>query len=133
MSKRLFCPWPFPQEAEHSVRAPLLHTNGDWVSSGRSVRGGIRTFLLGAEPRAGCDLSCVHLSEDEEAYTEEDDNEEAGKEGFETGGAAGGGSSTDTVSGPRNKDKKKYTIKKEQGHKREEEMKVWKETEGEER
>lgn len=89
------------------MRAPLLHTNGDWVSSGRSVRGGIRTFLLGAEPRAGCDLSCVHLSEDEEAYTEEDDNEEAGKEGFETGGAAGGGSSTDTVSGPRNKDKKK--------------------------
>lgn len=67
------------------------------MSGGRSVRGGIRAFLLGAEPR-GRDLSGVHRSEEGGEKTEEE--EEEGKEGTETGGGAGGGSSTDTVRGP---------------------------------
>lgn len=66
------------------------------MSSGRSVRGGIRAFLLGAEPR-GRDLSGVHRSEFGGENTEE---EEEGNEWPETGGGAGGGSSTDTVRGP---------------------------------
>lgn len=67
------------------------------MSSGRSVRGGIRAFLLGAEPR-GRDLSGVHRSEEGWENTEE---EEAGNEGPDTGGGgAGGGSSMDTVRGP---------------------------------
>lgn len=67
------------------------------MSSGRSVRGGIRAFLLGAELR-GRDLSGVHRSEEGGENTEE---EEAGNEGPETGGGgAGGGSSMDTVRGP---------------------------------
>lgn len=90
-----------PQEAEHSVSSPLHQTNGDCVSSGRSVRGGIRAFLLGADPR--CILSGVHRSEEGGENLEED-----GKEGTETEGARGG-SSTDTVRGPgtgnRHKDK----------------------------
>lgn len=68
------------------------------MSSGRSVRGGIRTFLLGAEPR-GRDLSGVHLSKEGGENTEEE--EEEGKDGPATGGGgAGRGSSTDTVRGP---------------------------------
>ncbi len=77
------------------------------MSGGRSVRGGIRAFLLGAEPR-GRDLSGVHRSEEGGEYTEEEEEEEEGKEGTEIGGGAGGGSSTDTVRGPgreENKDK----------------------------
>lgn len=84
-----------PQEAEHSVNPPLSQTNGDCVSGGRSVRGGIRAFLLGAEPR-GRDLSGIRRSEEGGENTEE----EEGKEGTEIGGGAGGGSSTDTVRGP---------------------------------
>ena len=69
------------------------------MSSGKSVRGGIRAFLLGAEAR-GRDLSGVQRSEEGGENTEEaEDNE--GKEGTETGGGAGGRSSTDTVRGPR--------------------------------
>lgn len=70
------------------------------MSSGRSVRGGIRTFLLGAEPR-GRDLSGVHLSKEGGENTEEEEEEEEGKDGPATGGGgAGRGSSTDTVRGP---------------------------------
>lgn len=67
------------------------------MSRGRSVRGGIRAFLLGAEPR-GRDLSGVQRSEEGGENTEEEAEE--GKEGSETGGGRGGGSSTDTVRGP---------------------------------
>lgn len=84
-----------PQEAEHSVSSPLLQTNGDCVSRGRSVRGGIRAFLLGADPL--CILSGVHRSEEGGENTEEEDEE--GKEGTGTEGARGD-SSTDTVRGP---------------------------------
>ena len=71
------------------------------MSGGRSVRGGIRAFLLGAEPR-GRDLSGVHRSDErgEKTEEEEEEEEEEDKEGTETGGGAGGGSSTDTVRGP---------------------------------
>ncbi len=77
------------------------------MSSGRSVRGGIRAFLLGAAPR-GRDLSDVHRSEEggEKTEEEEEEEDEEGKEGTETGGGAGGGSSTDTVRGPGREEKK---------------------------
>lgn len=74
------------------------------MSSGRSVRGGIRAFLLGAEPRER-DLSGVHRSEEGGENREE---EEEGKEGCESGGGAGGGSSTDTVRGPRREENKRW-------------------------
>lgn len=70
--------------------------NGDWVSSGRSVRGGIRAFLLGAAPRER-ERSGGHRSWEGGANTEA---EEDGKEGPARGGGAGRGSSTDTVRGP---------------------------------
>lgn len=79
------------------------------MSSGRSVRGGIRAFLLGAEPR-GRDLSGVHWSEEGGENTEE---EEEGKKGPETGGGARGGSSTDTVRGPRRKENNTLTYSKD--------------------
>lgn len=78
------------------------------MSGGRSVRGGIRAFLLGAEPR-GRDLSGVHRS-DEGGENTELEEEEEGKEGTEIGGGAGGGSSTDTVRGPGRR-KKQIDIK----------------------
>lgn len=59
------------------------------------MRGGIRAFLLGADPR--CILSDVHRSEKGGENTEEEDEE--GKEGTGTEGARGD-SSTDTVRGP---------------------------------
>lgn len=104
ISSGLFRGWPLPQEAEHCVRPPLLHTNGSWVSGGRSVRGGIRAFLLGADPRCRV-LSGVQRSEDGWENTDEEEDEEEGeewegKEGPEIGGEAGGGSSIDTVRGP---------------------------------
>lgn len=68
---------PLPQDAEHSVRPLLFHTNGGRVSSGRSVRGGIRAFLLGADPR-GRDRSGVHWFEVGSENTEEEDEEEEG-------------------------------------------------------
>lgn len=78
------------------------------MSSGRSVRGGIRAFLLGAEPR-GRNLSGVHRSEEGGENTEEEEEEDEGKEGTETGGGAGGGSSTDTVRGPGREEKNRWT------------------------
>lgn len=60
------------------------------------MRGGIRAFLLGAEPRER-DLSGVHRSDEGGENREE---EEEGKEGRKSGGGAGGVSSTDTVRGP---------------------------------
>lgn len=90
---------PLPQVAVHSVKAPLLHTNGDRVSRGRSVRGGMRAFLLGAEPLVR-DLSGVHRSEVGGENTEEEDEDEE-KGGTTAGGAAGGRSSTDKVKGPK--------------------------------
>lgn len=70
------------------------------------MRGGIRAFLLGADPR-GRNLSGAQRSEDGAENTEEEEEaeEEEGNEGTETGGGAGGGSSTDTVRGP-GRDKK---------------------------
>lgn len=65
---------PFPHVAVHSVKAPLLHTKGDRVSRGRSVRGGMRAFLLGAEPLER-DLSGVHRSEVGGENTEEEGEE----------------------------------------------------------
>lgn len=47
------------------------------MSSGRSVRGGIRAFLLGADPR-GRDRSGVHWFEVGIENTEEEDEEEEG-------------------------------------------------------
>lgn len=76
------------------------------MSGGRSVRGGIRAFLLGAEPRER-DLSGVHRSEEGGENTEVE--EEEGKEGTEIGGGAGGGSSTDTVRGPGREDKNRLS------------------------
>lgn len=69
------------------------------MSGGRSVRGGIRAFLFGAELR-GRDLSGVHRSKEGGENTDEEEEEEEGKEGSEIGGGAGGGSSTETVRGP---------------------------------
>lgn len=67
------------------------------MSRGWSVRGGIRAFLLGAEPRER-DRSGGHRSWEGGTNTEEDDD---GKDGPATGGGgAGRGSSTDTVRGP---------------------------------
>lgn len=67
------------------------------MSRGRSVRGGIRAFLLGARPRER-DRSGVHRSWEGGENTEE---EEGGKDGpARGGGGAGGGSSIDTVRGP---------------------------------
>lgn len=88
------------------------------MSSGRSVRGGIRAFLLGAEPR-GRDLSGVNRSEEGGENTEVE--EEEGKEGADMGGGAGG-SSTDTVRGPGREEEKRLTfrqIRKERRGKRE--------------
>lgn len=76
------------------------------MSSGRSVRGGIRAFLLGAAPR-GRDLSGVHRSKEGGENTDEEEEEDEGKEGSEIGGGAGGGSSTETVRGPVRERKKK--------------------------
>ena len=101
-----------PQEEEHSVRPPLLQTNGNWVSGRRSVRGGIRAFLFGADPR-GRVLSGIHRSEDWGENTdeeEEEEEEEEGKEESETGGSRGG-SSTDTVRGPGREDKHRWTLR----------------------
>lgn len=56
------------------------------MSRGRSVRGGIRAFRLGTEPR-GRELSAVHLSAEEE-----EDEEEIGGGGI--------GSSTVTMREP---------------------------------
>lgn len=67
------------------------------MSGGRSVRGGIRAFLLGAEPR-GRDLSGVSRPEEGGGNTEVE--EEEGNEGTEMGGGGGGESSMDTVRGP---------------------------------
>lgn len=86
---------PLPQEAEHSVRSPFLQTKGSWVSGGRSVRGGIRAFLLGPSPR-GRVLSGGQRSNDGGENTEVEEEEEEGKEGTEIGG----NSSTDPVRGP---------------------------------
>lgn len=72
------------------------------------MRGGIRAFLLGAEPRER-DLSGVHRSEEGGENREEEDE---GKEGRESGGGAGGGSSTDTVRGPRREENKRWTARK---------------------
>lgn len=60
------------------------------MSRGRSVRGGIRAFRLGTEPR-GRELSAVHLSAGEEEEEEEDEEEMGG---------GGIGSSTVTMREP---------------------------------
>lgn len=83
------------------MRPPLLHTNGSLVSGGRSVRGGIRAFLLGADPR-GRVLSGGQRSNDGGGKAAEEDEKE-GKEESETRG----GSSTDTVRGPGREDKQR--------------------------
>lgn len=65
------------------------------MSGGRSVRGGIRAFLLGPSPR-GRVLSGGQRSNDGGENTEVEEEEEEGKEGTERGGD----SSADTVRGP---------------------------------
>lgn len=105
---RLSAILPLPHVAEHSVKAPLLHTKGDRVSSGRSVRGGMRAFLFGAEA-LGRDLSGVHRSEVGGENTEEEEEEEE-KDGTTMRGGAGGGSSTDKVRGPKGEKKQRSSM-----------------------
>lgn len=86
------------------MRVPVLHTNGSWVSGGRSVRGGIRAFLLGADPR-GRVLSGDQRSKDGggKAGDEAEEDDKEWKEGSDTGG----GFSADTVREPGRKDKQR--------------------------
>lgn len=72
------------------------------------MRGGMRAFLLGAEP-LGRDLSGTHRSEVGGENTEEEEEDEEKDGTTAGGGGAGGGSSTDKVIGPE-KEKKNRSL-----------------------
>ena len=64
------------------MSSPRRHAKGDCVSRGRSVRGGMRAFRCGADPR-GRETSGDHpCDEEEEAEEEEEEEEDDDDEGY---------------------------------------------------